>query len=427
MTTDCHEPATPTLQDEFWGDGTDWPSTTSPLTPSPDPPSAGLATRVGATVRRAWGSLEGAAANADRTHGPSVRTDDDTRTFGEAKGELAEIDDLDAAWDLELEPRTVRRAGVDPLLARIGALAVLVTLAVPVVLGFRSSPDPDSTQIRSETPFVASTAAPLSPVPPADATAAPSADAGTTESERGEISATSPTSAPAAPDSVGQSATTGAASLGAPVSGQDDPASSADTTCDSRYELAAGDYWIRIADGAGVGLADLLAVNDASIDTVLVPGRTICLPAGAATPAPPAPPTPPTMAPTPSTAPPATASRSAAASTVTPTTSVPAPTTTAPARPAAVSAERAVAIIRSVWPDDLEERAIEIAWRESKHQSNVNNWCCYGLFQINWNAHRSWLSSLGVTTASQLYDPTVNATAAYTLYQRSGGFGPWGG
>jgi hypothetical protein len=92
-----------------------------------------------------------------------------------------------------------------------------------------------------------------------------------------------------------------------------------------------------------------------------------------------------------------------------------------------VSTEQAVAIIRSVWPDDLEERALEIAWRESKYQSNVNNWCCYGLFQIHWNAHRSWLGSLGITSASQLYDPTVNATAAYTLYQRAGGFGPWGG
>ena len=90
-------------------------------------------------------------------------------------------------------------------------------------------------------------------------------------------------------------------------------------------------------------------------------------------------------------------------------------------------AAEAVAIIRAVWPDDLEERAIEIAWRESNHRSNVNNYCCYGLFQIHWEAHRSWLTASGVTSASQLYDPTVNAVAAYTLYQRAGGFGPWGG
>jgi hypothetical protein len=86
-----------------------------------------------------------------------------------------------------------------------------------------------------------------------------------------------------------------------------------------------------------------------------------------------------------------------------------------------------VQIIRDVWPDDLEARAIEIAWRESNHRSNVNNSCCYGLFQIHWYAHRSWLSTMGVTSATQLYDPTVNATVAYALYQRAGGFGPWGG
>ncbi len=110
------------------------------------------------------------------------------------------------------------------------------------------------------------------------------------------------------------------------------------------------------------------------------------------------------------------------------TTSVaPAPATTVPSRPAAVSTSQAAQIIRDVWPDDLEERALEIAWRESNHQSNVNNSCCYGLFQIHWTAHKLWLATIGVTSAAQLYDPTVNATAAYTLYQRSGGFGPWGG
>ncbi len=80
-----------------------------------------------------------------------------------------------------------------------------------------------------------------------------------------------------------------------------------------------------------------------------------------------------------------------------------------------------------MWPDDIEDRALEIARRESNYQSNVNNWCCYGLFQIHWSAHRSWLATIGVTSAAQLYDPMVNASAAYALYQRAGGFGPWGG
>jgi hypothetical protein len=55
----------------------------------------------------------------------------------------------------------------------------------------------------------------------------------------------------------------------------------------------------------------------------------------------------------------------------------------------------------------------------------AQNSCCYGIFQMHWTAHQSWLSGLGITTPQQLFDPTVNARAAYTLYQRAGGWGPW--
>jgi LysM repeat protein len=234
---------------------------------------------------------------------------------------------------------------------------------------------------------------------------------------------TAPTSAaPAADTGEDASSEAVAAALEEDVSATAPPVTA--PPCGDDYELAAGDYWIRIADAADVDLADLLAVNGASVDTVLVPGGSICLPIGASTPAPPT-----TSAPRAATTTPTTTTSPTRSSATTPTvtTAPPAPTTTVPARPAAVSAAEAVAIIRAVWPDDLEERAIEIAWRESNHRSNVNNSCCYGLFQIHWEAHRSWLSSLGVTSAWQLYDAKVNAVAAYTLYQRSGGFGPWGG
>ena len=83
------------------------------------------------------------------------------------------------------------------------------------------------------------------------------------------------------------------------------------------------------------------------------------------------------------------------------------------------------AIIREVWPDDLEDEAVRIATRESNLNPTVRTYCCFGLFLIYWSVHRGWLSGLGVSAPSQLYDPRVNATAAYTLYQRSGGWGPW--
>jgi LysM repeat protein len=341
--------------------------------------------------------------------------------------------ELDEAWTVEPEPQRSRHPGVDPLLARLGGLAVIVTLAAPLVVGFTASgsdgrsadallttgassseiADPATTAV-TEDSAVASTAGstpPAGSVPSTASTPSPStasvedrdadADAG---AETSEASATSPA---------------GAAALEAA------PAVTA-APCGAEYELAAGDYWIRIADAAGVSLAELLDVNDASVDTVLVPGRSICLPVGAATPSPPT-----TVAPAAASAPTAAPAPTAPATTSAPsrptTTVAPAPTTTVVARPAAVPQSQAADIIRDVWPDDLEERALEIAWRESNHKSNVNNWCCYGLFQIHWEAHRGWLSTLGVTSVSQLYDPVINATAAYTLYQRSGGFGPWGG
>ena len=78
-----------------------------------------------------------------------------------------------------------------------------------------------------------------------------------------------------------------------------------------------------------------------------------------------------------------------------------------------------------MWPDELEARAIEIATRESTLVATAKNSCCYGLFQINWESHKAWLAGLGVTSPDQLFDAATNARAAYALYQRSGGWGPW--
>jgi LysM repeat protein len=47
------------------------------------------------------------------------------------------------------------------------------------------------------------------------------------------------------------------------------------------YEVQAGDYWIGIAEKLNVTLNDLLAVNNATTDTLLVPGQQIAVPAGA--------------------------------------------------------------------------------------------------------------------------------------------------
>ena len=93
-----------------------------------------------------------------------------------------------------------------------------------------------------------------------------------------------------------------------------------------------------------------------------------------------------------------------------------------PAPPAPGEIEQ---IIRDVWPDDLEEQALSIAWRESGYNPRAQNYCCSGLFQIYYDVHASWLAELGINSAEDLYDPHTNATAAYALYQRSGGWSPW--
>jgi hypothetical protein len=94
-----------------------------------------------------------------------------------------------------------------------------------------------------------------------------------------------------------------------------------------------------------------------------------------------------------------------------------------PATPAQVQQ-----MIRDIWPDELEEHALEIAWRESNYIATAHNgWCCYGVFQIYYTAHQSWLDDYGVNSANDLLDARKNITAAYALYQRAGGWGPWGG
>ncbi len=193
---------------------------------------------------------------------------------------------------------------------------------------------------------------------------------------------------------------------------------SAAESCALRYEVRAGDFWIRIADGAGVPLSDVLAANSATIESVLLPGDRVCLPAGASMPSPPTT----TVAPTTTTAPTAAPTT---APTAAPTT---APTTTAAPRPTGSneSSDQVQAIIREVFPEDQHEMALRVARRESNYRPGVyNGHCCYGVFQIHWQAHRSWLANHGVTEPSHLLDARTNIRMAWVLYQRSGGWRPW--
>ncbi len=323
---------------------------------------------------------------------------------------------------------------VDPLLRRMGALAVAVALCVPVAMSLRSSNDgraslqPQATTLAvggsapqvSTDPIAASAAAEaavtVAAAPVAEAAAQPAATEADPTTE-----ATSPATA-ATPPATEASNTISTSPV---VAAQVEAASeTTELVCDKEYEVVAGDYWILIAKKVSVELEEVLTANNASTDTPLYPGRTVCLPQGASTPT--------TAAPAPATtdAPKATTTTEKATTTTVKatTTTVKTTSTSTPAAAApktSYTRAEVEAIIRQVWPDDLEDEAVRIATRESNLVPGVRNFCCFGLFQLYYNVHKSWLAQMGVTAPEQLYDPLINAYVAYAMYLKAGGWGPW--
>ena len=175
--------------------------------------------------------------------------------------------------------------------------------------------------------------------------------------------------------------------------------------CAGTYTVVPNDYWNRFPRSSGASVGEWLAANNATADTPLYVGDKLCIPAGAKAPAPP-PSTTTTEAPTTTAAPPPTeapvvmptpttarAPATTSAPTTQPapaptkppapaTTKPPAPATTkppAPAKPANYTPAQIEALIREIWPDDIEERALTIAKRESGLRTGTSNWCCYGI------------------------------------------------
>ncbi len=134
-------------------------------------------------------------------------------------------------------------------------------------------------------------------------------------------------------------------------------------------------------------------------------------------------PTPPTTAAPATTQAPTTA---APTTTQAPTTTAAPTTTVAPSE--SYSPSEVKALIRETWPEDQHEKALDVAWRESNYIETADNgWCCVGVFQMYWTVHQSWLDDYGIYTRDDLKNARKNIAAAYALYQRSGGWGPWGG
>jgi hypothetical protein len=317
---------------------------------------------------------------------------------------------------------------IDPLLARLGAIVVIGVLLVPFALSARGG-DSQAAVVGEVVPLAvgqaAATATATTPVTqatsaPSTASDAPAATAAQTTSEAtaasepewssaAVVAASSDTDTGAA-DETSETAPPATAAVAAATVSEE--ADRVQPVCALTYVAGPGDSWYRIAESAGITPAALMDANLAQLDTPIFPGDEICLPEGATMPEPPAT----------TTDPPAT-------TTVAPTTTAkPSTTTSPPPPPAPASTAQVQALIREIWPDELEEKALQIAWRESNYRADVyNGSCCYGVFQLHWLSHRSWLDDYGITSTNDLLDARKNITAAYALYQRSGGWGPWGG
>ncbi len=393
------------------------------------------------------------------------------------------------AVDLAPQPTASRPPSSrrDVVRLRLGLLAAASVVLVPVAFALDGSDE----GLRTSTPAAAvmlpdgglSSGTPTIAPASADVVGDPTTAAAATDPSPGDGAAASPTVASAGPvDTLapaGDPASTGSDGEGSDIEGADTPITTASATeartdaapealvpeapvteaptteapttaapstaattttldpaaahaaavaaCGNTYEIAPGDYWIGLADAIDLSLAELLALNAATVDTPLYAGRQVCLPAGAhiATTTTAAATTT-TAAPTTTAKPTTTTSPKSTTTTAAPATTSPKTTTTTAAPPKNTYTKAEVeAIIREVWPDDLEDEAVRIATRESNLIPTVRNYCCYGLFQLYWSVHSTWLAQMGVTSAAQLYDPRVNATAAYALYQRSGSWAPW--
>ena len=322
-------------------------------------------------------------------------------------------------------------ANIDPLIRRVGTVVLIVLLCIPVALALRGgdahgesiAPDtstlavgtaaPSSTDAPQAAPAALAQALPATPLVCDKSYTVAKGDYWVLIAAKTNTTLKSVLAANRATKTTlllpGRTVCLAADATWPTVAAEPATAAPATTTaskvakaasCTKKYTIVSGDSWSMIAKHMSITTTQLLAANQATTRSVLLPGRSICLPTNAVVPAPPKP-----------------------AVTTTTVKAVVRP----PASARGYTRAEVTQMIRDVFPDDLEEHALVIAERESHLNPYSANFCCYGVFQINYNAHSKWLPSIGVTSAAQLFDPLVNTRAALIIYQRSNSWAPWGG
>ena len=101
---------------------------------------------------------------------------------------------------------------------------------------------------------------------------------------------------------------------------------------------------------------------------------------------------------------------------VTTTSSQPTTTTTTEPLPSGTCSEWFSTAVDVGWPIDRLERLGRIMWAESRCLPDVRGDGSYGLAQMQYSAHHSWMKSeFGITNREELYDPTLNLLTALWL------------
>ncbi len=104
-----------------------------------------------------------------------------------------------------------------------------------------------------------------------------------------------------------------------------------------------------------------------------------------------------------------------------------------PTTPRVWTRDEVETIIRKIWPNFIENIALAIVEREShlNPYSHGAGSCCYGLFQIYYEVHKTRITNLyhflggtGTPGPGVLFRPKFNALLAYQMYV-SGGWHPW--
>ncbi len=409
---DGRRPTPDDITQEFWGEDIAWGGAATSSTPSmaeepPAPPASHTVPLVSEDApARPRRRRRRVAASAAAAHRAPI---DPLLARAQAGGAAASA------------PQQRRVA--DPLVVRVSAVLAAFLIVLPFILSKNSDPEViaaaalPTTQVADA---VTVTAPVLTEPQPSvteviELTTVPVTTVATTPAPAAQPSAQPVSQSAARPASQPASSTTSAAQTA--QTAQTAAPARADE-CAQRYVVGPGDGWYRIANEAKIDTDRVLALNNADVSTEIHPGDKICLPADA------------TMPSTPTTTT-AVSTTVAATTTDAPATTAAATTTATPTTlgsGAYLTPEQVKALIREIWPEELHEKALQVAWRESNYIPTADNGrCCHGVFQIYYTVHQSWLPDYGIYSVNDLYDARKNITAAYALYQRAGGWGPWGG